>query len=180
MGKLFLLHGIWRGDIDTPLPPCPYILSASPDMTQCVIGEHKESTKHTWKPMIYFITLICTNWNPWRKSSLSKVSWLVAEPDLRLALYPTPLLPWSPNRGIKKVKTYIGLLIKIVPCPFLVYVTYPDTPPCGEPQPEKPVQPAVKPTSLVLLGRPTFWGYVRRPGLHAAFWKMFHWVSVRA
>ena len=85
---------------------------------------------------------------------MSKVSWLVAEPDLGLALYPTPLLPWSPNRGIKKVKTYIGLLTKIVPCPLLVYVTYPDTPSCGEPQLEKPVQPAVKHTSLVLWGDP--------------------------
>ena len=71
------------------------ILSASLEMTQCVPGE-PESTKNIWKLMMYFISRICMSWDPWRKSSLFKVSWLVAEADLELADYLTPLLASVP------------------------------------------------------------------------------------
>ena len=77
------------------------LLSASLEMTQCVTGQ-PESTKNIWKLMMYFISLICMSWDPLRKSSLFKVSWLVAKADLELADYLTPVLA--------SVPLYYGLL----------------------------------------------------------------------
>ena len=103
--KLFLLRGICGRDTDIPLPPHPYhFLSASPEMTQCVTGE-PEGTKNIWKLVIYFISLICMSWDPWRKSNLFKVSWIVAKADVERADYLTPLLP--------SVPLYYGLLTEV-------------------------------------------------------------------
>lgn len=106
--NLFLLHGIWGRDRHA----CASTSSHSLYLSRCDPTCNWRTRIHNtfWKSMLYTVLLTFTNWDPQRKSSLSNVSWLVAEPDLGLALHLTPfLVPWSLIRGRKKEKILIRL-----------------------------------------------------------------------
>lgn len=90
---------------------------------------------------------------------MSKVSWPVAEPDLRPTLHWTPfLLPFPLYRSLLTEVEKNENLNWTVNHNFTVffslfYALLPVTSYCGEPQMAKPPLPAVKPIDLVLQGR---------------------------
>lgn len=66
------------------------ILSASPDVTQCLTGD-PEPTKRTRKPVTCSRSINCADGDPESRRRSSTVSWLVAGPDLGRAFHPTSL-----------------------------------------------------------------------------------------